>query len=434
MTDAGAQGVEMDFDIAEVEWVGVLSRDPNGKVFRWKGDYYRAIHPGKVDFTRHLLASGFFRELVEQRLIPPTRITDHRLAGFDLVIQAETSPFKGNPANLPPGAARDMALAWIEINRRLAPVGYSLIDGHIGNFAAFGPHMKWIDIGSIQPVPLSMAAVGEFGRCLFFPLLVMGHDPVLRRIGRHLLGHGGLNAAELKALTGLTPHSGETAPLRVLDWMETQLLGLDLGRLETTWGGYTSAEKLAGILAEPADAIPDPRNAAFTRFVTEIAPRKAIDLGSAGGNFTVRLARLGIPCLAVDTDETALALLHDFARARDLPISVRLENVTRLPRQDNVELVSAMALTHHLCLSQMMSFDDVARLFAGMTINALVTEFMPWGLGQYAPSPDPLPDWYRLDGLCEALSRHFRQVETISPDRPGNAPRQMILCRGRLHG
>lgn len=427
------------FDSGRIDWFREKSLDRAGRIFRYDGRYYRGIFESQVEPIRTILGLPSFRQLVAEKLIPPTQETRYKVDGFGLVIQTQTSPFEATLPWVPPEIVRDMALAWIRINQRLADDGYSLIDGHIANFALFGPYPQWIDIGSIQPEPLSMAAVGQFGQCMLAPLLVMGHDPVLRRVGRLLLGAGLVTAAEVRALTGRSFHSGETEPLRVLAWMEQQIRALRFDPLPTPWGTYTKPEDLEGILAEPLDEQPDERASAFNRFVTAVTPVKAIDLGSAGGKFAVRLARRGIPCVAIDNDETALSMLYGFARKKALPITVQLRDIFHFvrhsPRPTGADFVSAMALTHHLGITQGTRFDDMARIFADLTSHALVTEFMPWGLGLNGPDrpvPDPLPDWYRLEVLCEALSRYFRHVEPILPQSFEYSRRQMVLCRDRI--
>lgn len=428
-----------NFDTKKIDWFKWKSVDKTGKIFRYEGKYYRGIFDDKVEYINTILGLPSFKNLVDDNLIPPTSITGIELAGFGMVIQTQTSAFEEMSPWLPPETVRDMALAWIRINQRLATDGYSLVDGHTWNFALFGPYPKWVDIGSIQPQPLSMSAIGEFGRCIFSPLMIMAQSPVLRRTGRLLLGAGSVSAAEMQAITGLTLHSGETEPLRALAWMEKQIKALVFESATTIWAKYTSTDELATILAEPLDDQPDERAAAFNRFLTAVNPARAIDLGSSGGNFATRIARRGIPCIAVDTDEAALTMLHCFARSKGLPITVQLRDIFHFvmhnPCPAGVDFVSAMAVTHHLALAQNTSFDDIAHVFARLTNDALVTDYMPWGLGSKGPDepfPNPLPDWYRLEALCEALGKYFRQVDVVHQKKPEYSRRQMILCRSRI--
>ena len=37
--------------------------DPNGRVFEYKGDIYRAIHTERVDFYKGFMEDGFFSSL-----------------------------------------------------------------------------------------------------------------------------------------------------------------------------------------------------------------------------------------------------------------------------------------------------------------------------------------------------------------------------------
>lgn len=420
----------MQLEPSDLEWIGLRFLDPVGRVFKHGGQYFRAIYPGKADFIRSLIQGPLFADLVERRLIPPTEITDIQIAGYDLVIRTATSPFRTRLSQLPPPFIRQAALNWIEINQRLADEGLALIDGHIANFALFGTDACWIDIGSIQPGLLRPSAVSEFARSLLFPLLVMESSPHLRRLSRLAMEQGGLDSTEVRALLGEAPHSGENDIMRVLRWMQQRLESLELPPLTTSWGGYISADALARSLAPSGGQ--DPRLQVFDDLTAQAAPTKAVDLGSAGGRFSVRLAARGIPCLSVDIDETALTTLHGFARSAGLPVTVHLQSVLTLAPQPGVDFVSAMALTHHLALSQMTGLEQIARLLSAQTEHALVTEFMPLGLGAEQCAPNPLPAGYTLEAFMTALSRWFRHVQVFRPERPGCVPRHMIFCQERL--
>jgi hypothetical protein len=67
--------------------------DPNGRVFWWNGELYRAITSGRAPLYRDLFANGVVRELFENRLIVDSEVTDFFLEGYDLVLKHRKVPF-----------------------------------------------------------------------------------------------------------------------------------------------------------------------------------------------------------------------------------------------------------------------------------------------------------------------------------------------------
>jgi hypothetical protein len=91
--------------------------------------------------------------------------------------------------------------------------------------------------------------------------------------------------------------------------------------------------------------------------------------------------------------------------------------------------VLALALSHHLRLAQGYPFLYIAKLFASLTEEVLITEFMPNGLGIGKPQPDPLPGDYTLDAYLNALRNYFKKVRVIDYDRePTYSPRTLVVC------
>ena len=78
------------------------------------------------------------------------------------------------------------------------------------------------------------------------------------------------------------------------------------------------------------------------------------------------------------------------------------------------DLVLAMALTHHLILSQGMPMDFIFRRFAESTNKWLVVEFMPKGLWGGAENLPAVPEWYTMENFKSSMEKFFT-VEKILP-------------------
>jgi hypothetical protein len=90
------------------------------------------------------------------------------------------------------------------------------------------------------------------------------------------------------------------------------------------------------------------------------------------------------------------------------------------------EMALALAITHHLSLTQKIPFDTIASTLAGYTSRHLLVEFMPWGLGIGKPSPG-LPAWYTLEDFAAAFRPHFQKIEIFRTNAECNE-RILVVC------
>jgi hypothetical protein len=80
------------------------------------------------------------------------------------------------------------------------------------------------------------------------------------------------------------------------------------------------------------------------------------------------------------------------------------------------DLVTALAITHHLTLRQNLPLREVIRAIASYTNRFALVEFMPLGLWDGWEAP-PLPDWYGPDWFRVGFGEFFdilgvEQIET----------------------
>jgi hypothetical protein len=161
-----------------------------------------------------------------------------------------------------------------------------------------------------------------------------------------------------------------------------------------------------------------------------------IDIGCNDGIFSLLLAREGLKGLAIDLDEYALNKLYSFVKKHD-EISLAIAFGSFMSVFKQAELVLALALTHHLYLSQNMSFDQIAQQLSKISTKFVITEFMPDGLGGSShhpePPPNPLPEDYCLSNFTLALEKYFNHVEIINYSRDRNlsyfSRRILIFCQ-----
>jgi SAM-dependent methyltransferase len=187
-------------------------------------------------------------------------------------------------------------------------------------------------------------------------------------------------------------------------------------------------------IGKPGWALPtgDARPAKIVELINLVKPRTVLDIGANDGYFSALAALSGAKVLAIDTDEGAIDKFNLWVIERE-PATEALACVGSFHKvTQRADLVLGLALVHHLAISQQYKFDYIASRFAAMSRKALITEFMPNGLGGDQVQPDPLPAHYRLEIYMSELRKYFAQVDVIEYARPGSfSPRTLIFCNGR---
>lgn len=81
------------------------------------------------------------------------------------------------------------------------------------------------------------------------------------------------------------------------------------------------------------------------------------------------------------------------------------------------DIVFALAITHHLILSQKISLECITKIFAQYTNKYLVIEFMPLGLWASDTINEPIPEWYTLDWFLEGMKAEFEVLKVEQTDK-----------------
>jgi hypothetical protein len=90
------------------------------------------------------------------------------------------------------------------------------------------------------------------------------------------------------------------------------------------------------------------------------------------------------------------------------------------------DLVTALAITHHLSLRYRMSFDDLINRICSYTSKYAAIEFMPLGLSSES-HVRPLPDWYTESSFLRSLEKCLNVTDQI------NSVDGRTLFWGELH-
>lgn len=418
--------------------------DPVGLVFtNDRGIYYRGLFLKSEKWLKSLIELDVFSNLHDCELIPHQDILSSDDPTYTAVMASKAPDWIIHPAEYPLGALRDAAHVWIEINQKLHALDSSLglIDGHYGNFALFrNSRPKWIDMGSIQPLRSATQGIPEFIRYFINPLVIISRKPALTQTVRDRIRNpkGGITNDEVAAMTETETGVEVDLTRSRLEILEKLLFILADTTFENTggfWSNYRQSEALVDAANGNIRGI-DPRPRQVRDLINSLGPNSMIDIGANDGLYSIIASKEDRTCLAADLDELALNKLYEFLKEqRQFPITVARRSFTGLSQRADVVL--ALALTHHLFLTQKLSFGVIAKKLASMSSKAVITEYMPDGLGgtrtQPNVVPNPLPSGYSLDDFLLALRRHFEKVKVIDYGREVQFSRRtMILCEGPI--
>jgi len=442
--------------------VSLSGADSAGLLFSDGTRYLRGIVPAAADAMRGLLGSGLIDALCRRQLVPATKVLDagipDALQGYAMVLEHEAVRPVTYPREWSFGMVKAAGLAFLEILEEAAQRGYTCKDAHLFNFAFQGMRPVWLDIGSFvrsDSLPAPAPWLAEFNAVIAAPLRMWadGSSYLARCAIRHptgrlpadeflayrhplLRGHSSLargarwllaarrNAASIqeqsrratlfKALFAVPPAAAVRrsrsliAPLRCPP--------------SSAWGGYQD-----DYVGKDGEIDLTGRFARVVELVAQHRPASVVELAGNSGVVSQAIAQRlsGAHVTCTDYDAVAIDRLFERASAAALPNLSAAVLDFMVPEYTSAELapdvrfagdcVLALAITHHLLLTQGYDYDTVLRAIRAYTRDLAFIEFMPLGLHDGKSAP-PLPGWYGLAGFTAAFSRHFEQLHTEQLD------------------
>ena len=225
-----------------------------------------------------------------------------------------------------------------------------------------------------------------------------------------------IKATEHQQPTGIVSRSSLEA---IIDSLERSIRKLQPRADETEWGNYYQGNTTYSSAAADAKA---------KQVATLLKPLKihsVVDFGGNDGTYSRPLHKLGISTVCTDIDPTAVE--SNYRRVRQhkeelmLPLLVDLtnpggalgwQNSERQPLHERLQAdaVMALALIHHLAISNNLPLANIADYFAKFA-PYLVLEFVPKDDSQVqkllATRKDIFPDYHEA-GLKTAFSGQYK--------------------------
>lgn len=390
-------------------------RDPSGHLFTKDGALYRSVakrYKEHYDFAKE---SGLFDLLMSDGLLVPHKEVDGSIVPDAYkVIQPEFINFISYPYEWCFSQLKDAALLTLSIQKRALEKGVVLKDASAFNVQFKDGKPVFIDTLSFEKYEEGAPWIGYRQFCQHFlaPLSLMSYTNLnLGQLSRVFIDGVPLDVASsmlpFKTFFKLSiashihlhaksqkKHSEDTKPPKVhmsktklialMHSLESAVKGLSIKQQETEWGDYYDNTNYSSESFKHKEKI-------VAKFLGETKPKSVWDLGANTGIFSRVASERDIETISFDIDPIAVEKNYLEVREKGekciLPLISDLTNPSAgigwaneeresLEERGPVDTVLALALVHHLAISNNLPFKKIANYFSRLC-KSLVIEFVP---------------------------------------------------------
>lgn len=425
-------------------------RDPSGFLFRRGGVLYRQVNAVYREHYDELIQGGLYKELTDAGLM--VRHDEADVAPADpatacRILRPEPVPFISYPYEWCFGELKDAALATLRIQRMALERGLTLKDASAYNIQFLRGRPVLIDTLSFEKLRMKpWIAYRQFCQHFLAPLLLMARrDHRMGQLSRVFLDGVPLDLASLllprttRLRPGIAMHihlhaasqkhyaakavAVKERPVSLVslkgltDSLERLVRKTEFRLTRTEWGNYYRETNYT-------DAAFEEKKRLVAEFLDLAKPGTVWDLGANTGVFSRLAGGRGIPTVAFDIDPVAVELNYrEVVKEKEtgvLPLVLDLANPSPAIGWANEErqswldrgpagAVLALALIHHLAISNNLPFGMIARTLRRVC-DSLIIEFVPKSDSQVRrllqTREDVFPRYTR-EAFEEEFGRHF---------------------------
>lgn len=411
------------------------SYDPVGRVKETKHFYVRKINKNYERETFNIINSGVLDTLIEKGLFPKTFL---RKKHNNLFLYHEKLTFHSVRSEWTFSMIKDATLTMLEVDITLRKFGYTLKDFHFCNICFSKSKPVFIDFGSIikdKNLQISDTYFIEFIKSSFVPLYAIqkkdlyfaktylsddrpdkffGISPCIKLplyLKIYIFLSRAQNYINRKLNTKISIIKNNPKFNKFI------ISILHKNKIKSIWGNYQKY-----LFSENP---PKNRFGILIEEIKKVNPETILDIAGNSGFFAIQ-CESNIPQIkniySCDCDYAAIENLYSFLKKNHkynkiTPVHMNIifpSNVVN----DNIKLrlksdiVCALALTHHIFLTQNIKPDYFFSEVHSYTKKLAIIEFMPLGLydGHFAP---PIPDWYTKDWFERHFSKFFIKEKEI---------------------
>ncbi len=429
-------------------------RDPSGFLFREDGVLYRQVNRSYAKAYDHLMESGLYDDLIHRGLLIPHKdVSDN----FKLIppaykiIKPEPITFISYPYEWCFSQLKDAALTTLRIQKVAFEYGMSLKDSSAYNIQFYGGKPILIDSLSFEIYRENepWVAYRQFCQHFLAPLVLMAYKdvrlltllrvyidgipldlassllPIHTRMALPILTHIHLHAKAQKRFAHRGVKSNDQSVGGVsrlgfqglIDSLERCVHKLQWKSPVTDWEAYYSFH-------EYSDESLEDKKRILEEYLQEIQPTSVWDLGANTGLFSRLASDKGFTTLSFDIDPGAVERNYrEVVEKREtniLPLVLDLTNPSpglgwsceeraSLLERGSGETVFALALIHHLAISNNVPLSNLAKFFKRMG-KWLVIEFIPKQdpqVQKLLASREDIFDDYNVEKFLETFGEFF---------------------------
>ena len=434
----------------KVQALGSSFRDPSGFLFRKDGVLYRQVNQVYKEDYHQLMDSGLYKNLVGAGLL-----IAHQEAPLDIalndsaykVIHPEPVTFISYPYEWCFSQLQDAAITTLKIQKRALEFGMILKDSSAYNIQFQNGRTIMIDTLSFETYHEGSPwdAYRQFCQHFLAPLSLMSYRdirlgqllrvyidgipldlasrllPARSRLSVSLLMHIHLHTASQAHFAGKQVKTKRRVSKRgllgLIDSLESSIRRLRWSPKGTEWGSYYDVHNYT------QDALRH-KQQTIAHFLVEAKPAIVWDLGANVGIFSRLASEMGISTIAFDIDPGAVELNYQECISKGekklLPLLLDLTNPSPsigwhneerigLIERGPADAVLALALIHHLAISNNVPLDRLAGFFHQLC-KWLIIEFIPKSDSQVQRLLSTRKDIfvnYNLDYFEYAFEKYF---------------------------
>jgi len=443
-------------------------RDPSGFIFHRDGLVYRQVNDSYREDYESLMSSGLYQALVDEDLLLP-----HEEVAVDglepekafKVIKPEQIQFISYPYEWCFSQIKDAALTTLKIQKKALDFGMSLKDCSIYNIQFRNAKPVFIDTLSFEKyregepwvaykqfcqhflAPLALISCKDVRLNELFRAYIDGIPldlassilPFRTRFSLSLLLHLHLHAKSQKhfadkPVNKSTHKMSRLSFLGVIDGLESAVKKMKWRPAGTEWGDYYEDTNYS------SDALENKKRT-VAGFLDAVKPETVWDIGANTGVFSRIASDRGILTMSFDIDPAAVEKNYlDCKKNERTGLYPLLLDVTNpspgigwenrermsLLERGPADTVLALALIHHLAISNNLPFDKIAEFFSRIC-GSIIIEFVPKSDSQVkrllATREDIFPEYNE-----EAFEKVFAQYFVIKgSEKVENSERTLYL-------
>ena len=393
-------------------------RDPSGFLFTFEGSLYRQINKSYQNEFDKMVDSGLYQKLVEKELLIPheeVNVESSQPEKCYKTIKPKLIDFISYPYEWSFNQLKDAALTTLEIQKIAMDYGLTLKDSSAYNVQFLNGKPIFIDTLSFE-----IYQEGQFWKpyrqfCQHFlsPLALMNHKDIrlnqLLKIyidGIPLDLTSKLLPAKTKTMFSLLAHihthskkqkdyEGKQVDVKkrklsknsfvgVIESLHSAIKKQNISLEKTEWGNYYSDTNYSEVAMNDKKTI-------ILNLIEKIKPKNVWDIGGNVGIFSRISSDKEIFTVCFDIDPVAIEKNYLECKEKNekylLPLLLDLTNPSPDIGWQNMErdsfltrgpadLVFALALIHHLAISNNVPFELISEFFSRNCRN-LIIEFVP---------------------------------------------------------